>query len=71
MIQLELKRNSLNIEEAKARIETLEAIIDLYESGFTIEHIALVYKISIAQVSRILKENNIKTKGKGRKRKCQ
>lgn len=60
---------SLNIEDSMRRVEDFMTIVKFYrDDKLTLEEIADLFGISLVQVHRILKANNVKLRKKGRNR---
>ena len=64
-----LTKPSLNIEDSMRRVEDFMTIVKFYrDDKLTLEQIADLFGISLVQVHRILKANNVKFRKKGRNR---
>lgn len=64
-----LTKPSLNIEDSMSRVEDFMTIVKFYrDDKLTLEQIADLFGISLVQVHRILKANNVKFRKKGRNR---
>ena len=62
-----LTKPSLNIEDSMRRVEDFMTIVKFYrDDKLTLEQIADLFGISLVQVHRILKANNVKFRKKGR-----
>lgn len=60
---------SLNIEDSMRRVEDFMTIVKFYrDDKLTLEEIADLFDISLVQVHRILKANNVKLRKQGRNR---
>lgn len=62
-----LTKPSLNIEDSMRRVEDFMTIVKFYrDDKLTLEQIADLFGISLVQVHRILKANNVKFRKQGR-----
>ena len=62
-----LTKPSLNIEDSMSRVEDFMTIVKFYrDDKLTLEQIADLFGISLVQVHRILKANNVKFRKQGR-----